>query len=322
VSSGPRIALLGVLAALVVVMWGLAFISKRFEHVASGVAALSPRTFETLSLITVGTGGTFENPWRLGPALAVGHGSEIALVDAGRGVCEALRAAEIPTDQPRWVFLTSLLPENTVGLDDLWLTGWLGPREGPLRVYGPPGTRALVEALAQAHGRARAITAGLWSLPESGGVLEVRELDDGAEVAIGKLSVTATALQDGPFDALAYRFATDSRSLVIATEGFDPERILEASRDADTLVVSVIFGASLEAAAEAGVDRIDVLEREAERHLRVESVAELATRAGVRQLVLTRLRPPPVFDFQFRRLVQAGFRGSVVIASDGDLIRP
>ena len=36
--------------------------------------------------------------------------------------------------------LSSLLPENTVGLDDLLLTGWLDGREAPLRVVGPAGT--------------------------------------------------------------------------------------------------------------------------------------------------------------------------------------
>ena len=55
-----------------------------------------------------------------------------------------LRAAEIPLAQPSAVCLTSLTPENTVGLDDRLLTGWLAGRSQPLRVGGPPGTAALV----------------------------------------------------------------------------------------------------------------------------------------------------------------------------------
>ena len=43
-----RTAVLLGLAVLVAVMWGLTFASERLEHVASGIAALEPRRFETL----------------------------------------------------------------------------------------------------------------------------------------------------------------------------------------------------------------------------------------------------------------------------------
>ena len=140
-----RVILLMALALIVGVTWVFAVVSKRFERVLSGVADLQPRSFEALTVITVGTGGTFENQWRLGPSTAVAKGDEVLLVDAGRGIAGALRAAEIPVHQPDTVLLTSLMPENTVGLDDLVLTGWIALRTEPLRVMGPPGTGAVLE---------------------------------------------------------------------------------------------------------------------------------------------------------------------------------
>ena len=81
----------------------------------------------------LGTGGGYENPDRRGPALALGLGADVVLVDAGRGVAEGLRAAQIPVAQPRLVVLTSLLPENTVGLDDLLQTA---PGEAKVKTVG------------------------------------------------------------------------------------------------------------------------------------------------------------------------------------------
>lgn len=321
-NSGLRAVVLGVLLALVAGMWVLTFVSKRFERVAAGVAALEPRAFDALTVVVLGSGGTFENPARLGPALAVGRERAIALVDAGRGVSEALRAAEIPVHQPSAVLLTSLLPENAVGLDDLWLTGWLGPRDAPLRVYGPPGTRALVEGLRAAHEAGRAAQGDAFALAAEGAHLEAHELEDGAELEIDALRVRVAALAGGALPALAYRFETESRAAVISGAGFDPERVVALALGADVLVAGAVYGASLEAAADAGAERFDVLQREAAQHFRLEDVGALAARAGVRTLVLVRLRPPPVFDFQYTRVVGETFRGRVVVARDGETITP
>ena len=64
------------------------------------------------------------------------------------------------------------------------------------------------------------------------------------------------------------------------------------------------------------------LEAEAALHTPLASVGELAARAGVETLVLVRLRPPPIYDFQITRLVGDRFGGRIVVADDGDEIRP
>ena len=84
-----------------------------------------------------------------------------------------------------------------------------------------------------------------------------------------------------------------------------------------------IYGASLDAALEGdGAERAEILRREAEIHPRLETIGELAREIGVETLVLTRLRPPPVYDFQYRSIVREDFPGRVVIADDGDEITP
>jgi hypothetical protein len=135
-----RIASLFVVAAVAAVAWVLTCGAWRLEEEVDRVAPLDPRDYARLTVITVGTGDRHENPARRGPATAIGLGERVVLVDAGRGLADALRLAGIPTQQPDTVYLTSLLPENVIGLDDFLLVGWINGRTAPLRVVGPPGS--------------------------------------------------------------------------------------------------------------------------------------------------------------------------------------
>ncbi len=316
-----RLLVLGLLVVLLAGIWGMAFLAKHFERVAGAVAPLEDVSFERLSILVIGSGGTFENPTRRGPALLVGHGRDLALFDAGRGVADGLRAASVPVQQITRVFLTSLQPENTLGLDELWLQGFLAGRKQPLVVLGPPGTGAFAEALRAAHAASLAAEAEAFDLPHEGGELHARELAAGEELRVGRLRVAGEALAARPLPAFAYRVGDGERTLALAGATWDPEAVVRAAERADLLVTEALYGASLEAAAQAGFD-VKGLQREAALHLRLEDVGALATRAGARGMLLARLRPPPAFHFQYERLVRQTFAGPVRIAEDGETITP
>jgi ribonuclease BN (tRNA processing enzyme) len=319
VSTGARAVLLGVLVVLAAAIWASSFASKRLERVASGVAALAPRRFETLTVVAAGTGGSHENHLRLGPCVAVGLGQTVLLVDAGRGTAQALRRASIPVEQPAAVLLTSLLPENTLGLDD-WLWGVARAGGGARAVIGPPGTRALVEGLRGAHREgARAAAAAFGVEPEPR--VEVLEVAGGFSRAFEGLAVSSR-LQRGPFAALAWRIEGGGRSAAVSGAGFDADALVENARGADAWVHEALNGASLDDAVRSGIEGADALVREAALHTRLEDVGALAARAGARRLVLVRLRPPPVWALQYARAVAPSFRGPVDVPEDGDEITP
>jgi ribonuclease BN (tRNA processing enzyme) len=320
-----RFRVIGLLLALAVgiASWALTCAAWRFDQVAAGVLPLDPRDFPRLTLLTLGTGGAYENPARRGPATAVALGRRVWLVDAGRGVAESLRAAKLPVAQPDSVLLTNLLPENTVGLDDLLLTGWLEGRAAPLRVIGPPGTRALLAGLAAAHGEAsRGLAAALGLAPE-GGAYQAIEIVEGWSETHEGLVLRAAELPGGPLPALGYRFEAGGRSLVVAGTGWAPDALVELARGASVLVHEAAFVPTEEIAGELGIQAsADRLAREARLHTALADVGALAARAGVESLVLVRLRPPPVYDLQITSLVDDTFSGRIVIAEDGDEITP
>ncbi len=317
-----RVLLIFLLAAIATMSWLATCALWHYRQVAAGLEPLETRRFETLTLITVGTGGAYENPQRLGPATAVGLGERLVLVDAGRAVAEALRQARIPVAQPDTVFLTSLAPENTVGLDDLLLTGWLAPRSAPLRLMGPPGTRALAESLMAAHRDAVAALGERIGLPPEAAALEAIEVPDGWSETRAGLGVRATALAGGPLPARAWRFEAGARAAVVGGPGWDPDALVTLARGAHVLVQAAVHRPSVEMAVEAGTPEPERLRREADLYTATTDVGRLARRAGVQQLVLVRLRPPPLFAQQYRRLVGESFAGRVVVAEDGDEITP
>jgi len=321
--TNARLAVLFAVLAVVTASWALTCSARRADRVIAGVAPLRPREFAQLTLVTLGTGGAYENPDRAGPCIGLALGDDIALVDTGRAVAEALRAAKIPPAQPRSVYLTSLLPENTVGLDDLLLSGWLAGREAPVRLLGPPGTRALAERLSAAYRPAIRAQAQALGLPEAGARFEAFELEDGWSEARGELALRAAALPGGPLPALAYRFEAGGRSVVVAPTGWAHDALVGFARGAHVLVHEAAFVPAPDLAAKLGLD-VDAerLRGELALHTSIEAVGDLARRAGVETLVLVRLRPPPVYDLQITGHVDDRFGGRILIANDGDEITP
>jgi ribonuclease BN (tRNA processing enzyme) len=225
--------------------------------------------------------------------------------------------------QPDTVLLTHLLPENTVGLDDLLFTGWLGGRSAPLRVIGPPGTRALMAGLAAAHADAVAALGPALGLPRAGAAYEAIEIVEGWSETREGLSVRAAELPGGPLPALAYRFEAAGRSVVVSGTGWAPDALVQLARGASVLVHEAAFVPTPEIAGELGIEaEADRLAREARLHTALADVGALAARAGVESLVLVRLRPPPVYDLQITTLVDDQFSGRIVVAEDGEEITP
>src|SRR5262245_39714096 len=69
-------------------------------------------------------GGPAPNGNRAGPSAMVEAGGERLFVDAGRSVVQRMaQAGVLPKDITR-LFLTHLHSDHTMGVPDLWLTGW------------------------------------------------------------------------------------------------------------------------------------------------------------------------------------------------------
>ncbi len=88
------------------------------------------------------------------------------------------------------------------------------------------------------------------------------------------------------------------------------------------LIAEGFLQQAVDAAIQAGTDDEERLRREAAIHRDVGEIAAVAERAGVLGLVLTRLRPPPLFESQLQTPAAEHFGGTIGIADDGTEFRP
>jgi ribonuclease Z len=96
----------------------------------------------------VGTGGPELTPERQGEATLVEAQGQMLLFDAGRGVLDGLYRSRVRPQDVTRVFLTHLHSDHIEGLPGLWMTPWfLLGRKTPLEVWGPAGTKAMVDGM-------------------------------------------------------------------------------------------------------------------------------------------------------------------------------
>jgi len=318
-----RFVLIIALVAAVTISWIGAFLLYDAAELNERAGPIDPRKFDSLTLVTAGTGSARENPNRLGPAMAIGWGERVVLVDAGRATTAALRKSSIAMDQPELVLLTNLLPRNTNGLADLLYTGWIEGREKKLRVIGPRGTRAFVENLVAAYREGAAGLGRALDLPDGGDQIEVHEADGGYSEEIDGVTIRSASLTGGPLPALAWRFERGRRTIVISGTGWGADQLVEFSRGVDLLVHEAVFVPPPSDVEEFGVlVPPERLKREAELHTSIQEIGKMAKRAGVRGLVLVRMIPPPFYDFQIEAVIGQDYDGKLFLPEDGASLRP
>jgi ribonuclease Z len=146
------------------------------------LAVRAPAPAQTITIVLLGTGSPEPAADRFGPGILVEAGGQRLVFDAGRGVSQRLWQIPARLGEITNVFLTHLHSDHTVGLPDLWLTGWLqfpfGRRASPLRIWGPPGTIALVNGLREAYAAdVRARTEA--GIPDSAVAIQGNDIEQG-----------------------------------------------------------------------------------------------------------------------------------------------
>ncbi len=195
----------------------------------------------SLTVTLLGTGNPRPSAARGGPAILVEGGGRAVLFDAGRGAEEAIFAHD-PGSKIDALFLTHLHSDHTVGIPDVWLTGWLFGRSTPLRVFGPAGTSALCRGLERAYAFDVHVRRDVDErLPPHGADLEPRELGDGTVVVEGPLRITAFLVDHGPVrPAFGYRVDSGGHSVVLSGDTRPSDNLVKHAGGVDVLIHEVI----------------------------------------------------------------------------------
>ncbi|MCX5463547.1 MBL fold metallo-hydrolase [Alcaligenes parafaecalis] len=209
-----------------------------------GVAAVSYAGSMTVTLLGTGTPAPYAD--RAGPATLVQAGEETLLFDTGRGVATRLFQKGVAPNAITAHFFTHLHSDHTVGLPDLWLTGWFGrPWPGrtlPLQVYGPKGTKTMTDYLPKAYDEDIRIRVEDQGLPVEGVKFVTQEFEKGG-VLYEKNGVTVTAVEVDHggelIPAFGFIVEYDGKKVAISGDAMYDKRLIEAAANADVFVHSV-----------------------------------------------------------------------------------
>jgi len=245
----------------------------------------------TTKVVMLGTGTPIADPQRSGPAVAIVVNDTAYLVDAGPGVVRRAAAmtpayggkiAALEPDKLGHVFLTHLHSDHTVGLPDLILTPWVLARSRPLELFGPEGTRKMVEHIHAAYDAdIRYRLYGLEPANDSGWRVNVHEVGEGRVFEDDNVKVEAFRVRHGTWpNAFGYRFTTPDRIIVISGDAAPGGALEEHAAGADILIHEVY---SVE-----GFGRRDPVWQEyhSTNHTSAYEVGKLASRVQPRLLVL------------------------------------
>ncbi len=206
--------------------------------IAALALAVSGQTFRVTLL---GTGSPQPKMDRFGPSILVEAGEHKLVFDCGRGAAQRIEQLRIPFTAIDALFVTHLHSDHTVGIPDLWLTGWVRGREVPLEVWGPEGTKAMMTHLAEAYQfdiKIRQIDDKL--LPQGVAVV-AHDIEQGIVYDRDGIKVTAFLVDHGVVKpALGYRVDFAGHSVVLSGDTRYSENLIKFSQKADLLIHEVI----------------------------------------------------------------------------------
>lgn len=165
---------------------------------------------------------------------------------------------------------------------------------GPLTLVGPAGHRGHMATVRELFGD---------QLDDREGLVEVREMGDGDRLVVDGFELHSRHVRhrDG---AIGVRVRADGSTFAFSGDSGPCDGLVELCRGADLALLECSYPR----------------ERETRSHLNARTAAEVAVAAGVERLVLTHFYPMcDGVDIE-AQVRDAGYRGRLHLASDGDCL--
>ena len=205
----------------------------------------SPTDGDDFQVTLLGTGSPPPVMNRFGPAVLVQAGGQTLLFDCGRGVTQRLFQVGVKLGAANKLFITHLHSDHIVGIPDLWLTGWLetpfAQRKGAFQVFGPAGTRNMMENLEKAYEWDIRTRIADQKLAKENVAVSVTEIKEGIVYDRDGVKVTALEVDHGDLIKPAFGFRIDygGRSAVVSGDTRFSENLIRHATGTDLLIHQV-----------------------------------------------------------------------------------
>jgi ribonuclease BN (tRNA processing enzyme) len=277
------------------------------------------------SVVTLGTGSPQYSADRSGPSSLIQYHGHYILVDMGNGTQARLHEAGISWRQIDALVITHHHLDHNEELIPLFIHTHLTGRTVP--VIGPPGTSEYIRFIKKFY--AQDISYRLQRIGRTMadfGASPVREVKGGDSFVLDGMKVTTAEMNHSIF-TVGYRFEADGKSIVISGDTAYTDHLVQLARGSDLLVMDS-GGAPVRSAGhasarrrpdKAGGDRPRSGENRGgaiHAHASREEVCEMASRAAVKELVLTHIGPGKVDEQATIEALGKLYHGRIVVGRD------
>jgi ribonuclease Z len=268
-----------------------------------------------MDVTILGSGSPIPDAERAGPSGLVEAGGQKFLIDCGRGVLIRLTGAGVGVPQLTAVLLTHLHSDHTTDFNDVVTTWWVlpGTLGKPLRVIGPPGTQAFVDATIAAMRADIGYRIDHHADINEPPVIEVTEVSDGVAYEAGNVRIVAGLVDHGVVrPAVGYRIEADGAAVCWPGDTLPCDGLDALAHGADVYVQTVVRRSLVESIP---VQRFqDILDY----HSDLPGAGGTAKRAGVKTLVLNHPVPAPLPGTEQEWIDEAAavYDGNIVFAHD------
>lgn len=270
----------------------------------------------------LGTGSPVPSAERFSQSILVEAGDKKLVFDLGRGVTIRLAQRGIRLGAIDASFLTHFHSDHTVGLVDLWQTGWLptpfGSRTEPFVIYGPKGTAAMTDNLTKAFSEDIRIRIADEKLPPRGIAFDAHDIGPGVVYDKDGVRVTAFETHHGDLIEPNYGYTVEylGRKVVISSDTTYDDRIAKRAAGADLLIHEV---ADIDAKLLAAYPRFKEIiahHSSPEDAARIFSMAKPKLAAYTHIIVLRANQQGEPDTSSIRTRTRAGYGGPLAIGED------
>jgi ribonuclease BN (tRNA processing enzyme) len=320
---------------LVVAAAGLLGLAAAVPSAAQSSADRAPAS--GTQIITLGTrGGPLPSKDRAQSANLLVVDGTLYLIDAGDGATRRIVQAGYDFRQVGKIFITHPHSDHTAGLATLLVSAWEYQRREPIDIYGG-GVEALVK------GTIAYLTPNAEIRWAEGKKAPMADLFHGHDVAPGlvyqdaKVKVIAAENSHfnfpqgsppyGKYKSYSYRFETPGRVVVFTGDTGPSDAVTDLAKGADVLVTEVtppedvveLFKRNGAWQAKTPAEQEGFIRHMREEHVTPEDVGKMATKAGVKSVVMTHFSPSVDPNDDYQRYADGAkqfFSGPIFLAKD------
>jgi len=289
---------------------------------------------ESIYVYTVGTSAPLPGE-RVQTGTAIIVNGHFFMFDVGDGVVRRAENMGLPINKLDGIFITHWHSDHFMDLASMVSRSWLLGRSTDLHLYGPDGTDSINQSIKgylhlenqhrlDHHGPDIMDLSKVHAIPH-----EFKNVQNSKAIIYQQDGITITAfdVDHSPIEpAVGYAIEYKGKKVVISGDTKKNELVLEMAQDADLLLHEVILNSFLQQMETnltgPGLSRNrKIIHDIQDYHTPPAEVAEIATKANVKKLILHHYAPAP--DFRviknlYKKELQ-GYNGPIVFSNDGDL---